>query len=55
MKCEECGRIVEELTYLHDYGRTIRNTKDKKGRCKPCDAIKFPPLPKRKQDEESND
>ena len=54
MKCVDCGKDVEELTYLTDYGRTARGTKDNKGRCTPCDSIKFPPLPKRKTDEEIN-
>lgn len=54
MKCSDCGKEFDSLTYLTEYGNFKLNNKDQKGRCTCCFDKKFPDLHERKQDETSD-
>jgi hypothetical protein len=54
MKCSKCGKPVEELTELSDYGRSMFGNKDTKKYCETCFDTKYPYF-KRKENEKGNE
>lgn len=54
MKCSECGKIFDSLTYLTEYGLVRLGSKDTKGYCIEDFEKKFSRLHERTENEKSD-